>query len=111
MFHQEQIVRLKIPYWPELSIEKIWVKALLVKDFLKYMPNDWTTSKKVQREFFYTILCTLAKDFVIKLIQECQEQRYENKMMSKLKNQGIRMTLDKNWANILTAHKFVPPGK
>ena len=97
---------MKVPYWNELSIEKIWVKAILIKGFLDYMPCDWTTARKVNRDFFYCILCTLAKGWVTALVDECREQRYQKRKMKQDVPTGNRIALSSEWAQMLLQHNF-----
>ena len=85
VFMADKVIHLEIPQWNELSIANIWAKAILIKGFLDHMPDDWNTSRKVSRKYFYCILCTLAKDWVMQLIQECREKREENAQLRKLK--------------------------
>jgi len=61
---QTQVVQAYIPNWPELGVRKMWPQAMQIPEFGLYMPDDWTSTEKTERRYFYGILCTLAPDFV-----------------------------------------------
>jgi len=66
----------RVPLWPELSIARIWPQAKQLEHFILYMPDEWDTQpKKVERDFFWTILGSLQPDFVEHVIIDCREQR------------------------------------
>ena len=82
VFLQSKIVHMKIPLWPQLAIHRIWPLALRIRGILDYFPDEWTDSRKVNREFFFAIICTLAGDWITALIREIREQR-ENAAIEK----------------------------
>ena len=49
--------------------------AVDVPGFRDYIPEEWFDNVRVDREFFWDILCTLAYDFVDALIEDCRVQR------------------------------------
>ena len=68
---------LKLPLWPELSIERIWPNAMLLPSFNEYMPDEWSIAnpKKLERAFFWAILISLAPEYVEQLILDIRTQR------------------------------------
>ena len=66
---------MRIPLWPELSIAKIWLQAVKHPQFLRYLPDTWSATKKTERHFFWAILVTLQPDYVEQLITDCRRQR------------------------------------
>ena len=58
-FKRSEINDYKIPLWPELSVGKTWPFAAQHPEFLHYMPDGWTASKKTERTFFWAVLCKL----------------------------------------------------
>ena len=73
-----------VPYWEELSVDKQWDAACTVKDFLRHMPDEWDTAKKVERAFFWDVLSTLAYDYVDALVTECDYLREQAKLQKKV---------------------------
>jgi hypothetical protein len=53
-------------------------------DFLKYVPDEWRGGPRADRSFFYTVLQTLAPDYVNALLQECRELRDQRKVKASL---------------------------
>ena len=80
-YFQDEIRRLKIPPYEELSIENIWDTACTIKNFLKYIPKAWDQPRKCERKYFWEIICTLASDWVVELIQECDRLRGSGKIL------------------------------
>ena len=80
-FKRTATKQLRIPMWNELSIDKMWELAVRIRDFLNFMPEDWTTSRKVERTFFWIILVTLAPEYVEQLINNCRAIRHENQVI------------------------------
>ena len=80
-YFQDEVRRLRIPAYEELSIENIWDTACTIKNFLKYIPKSWDQPRKVERKYFWEIICTLASDWVVELIQECERLRDSGKIL------------------------------
>ena len=74
----------KIPTWPELAVVLIWPSAQMFPDFLKYVPDEWRGGPRADRSFFYTVLQTLAPEYVSALLQECRELRDQRKVKASL---------------------------
>jgi len=57
---------LRLPLWPELSIFRVWPEAVKLPRFLEYMPTEWQLQnvKKIERNFFFGILISLAPEYV-----------------------------------------------
>jgi hypothetical protein len=53
-----------VPLLEELSVANTWDQAKTIKNFLSYIPEEWDTPKKVEREFYWQILATLANEWV-----------------------------------------------
>jgi hypothetical protein len=64
-----------IPAWSELSIRRVWGEACRIQGFRDYLPDDWTSTHKTERKFFYVILTFLAPEFVIDLVKEARRIR------------------------------------
>ena len=62
-----------MPLWPELAVHRIWIEARQLPGFLDHMPDEWTGNSKTERPFFWSVLITLAPDYVEQLIIDCRE--------------------------------------
>ena len=74
-YTNQQVHRLTIPPWPELSVKYIWAQAIKFPGFLDRMPEDWSATKKTERQFFWNTLGTLCPEYVTHLIKDCRAQR------------------------------------
>ena len=74
-FKKSEVFNAIVPNWPELSVKRIWVEAVKHRDFLLYLPDNWTQDKKTERNFFWSILATLQPDYCLHLIDDCRRQR------------------------------------
>ena len=61
---------MKLPLWPELSIARVWPEAMQLPRFPEYMPSEWNVQqpKKIERNFFFGILISLAPEYVEQLV-------------------------------------------
>ena len=53
-------------------------------DFLKYVPDEWAGGPRADRSFFYTVLQTLAPEYINALLEECRELRAQRKVKASL---------------------------
>ena len=74
-FWQRHVKHLRIPLWPELSVQRIWEQAVRLGNFRAYMPDEWNGNSKTERTFFWDILTTLAPEYVEELVKDCRRQR------------------------------------
>ena len=59
---QNEVIRLEIPAYKELSVKNLYEDALKDPVLAKYLPTKEQLSNKLpEREFFFGILCTLRK--------------------------------------------------
>ena len=72
VFERQNVANLFVPTWQELGCKTVWSQAIMIKDFLKYVPDDWRSDHKVERKFFYGILTTLAPMFVQTVVNEAR---------------------------------------
>ena len=68
---------LKLPMWPVISISRIWPEAQRLPRFSEYMPDEWSVQnpKKIERNFMFGILISLAPEYVEQLILDIRSQR------------------------------------
>ena len=75
-YTNQEVRRLVVPAWPELSVKYIWSQAIKFPGFLDRMPEDWTATAKTERLFFWNTLGTLCPEYVAQLIKDCRFQRH-----------------------------------
>ena len=63
-FRKQEVRNLKLPLWNELSVARIWPEAQQLPRMREYLPSEWSLQqpKKIQRDFFFSILITLAPE-------------------------------------------------
>ena len=63
--------------WPELGIGRIWPQAQQLPRFTEYLPSEWGANslKKIERNYFFGILITLAPEYVEQLVLDIRSQR------------------------------------
>ena len=104
-FYKNNVRSLRVPLWPELSVAKIWLEADKLSTFKHYMPSDWDGGNKVERPFFWTILITLAPEYVEHLIIDCRKQRLLAAQEKSLASRPINIT--PNWVEPLLSQPFM----
>ena len=78
---------------------KIWTEAIRLPGFIDYMPSEWKDGNGADREFFFGILSTLAPDYLVRLIEDCREQRTAKAMLQEQQVRPVAAT-DK-WLKLL----------
>ena len=101
---KHQKPELNIPTWPELSIRNIWPHACRINNFLMYMPDDWSATKKTERKFFFNILTFLAPNFVQDLIRESRRLRHAHAEQRLEAPRPIEMTHE--WADAILGEPY-----
>ena len=82
-YTMEQLHKIEVKPLPELSIEKVYEKAVVIKSFMGYMPDDWNVATKVERCYFWNVIHTLAPRFVYDIVDEAKYLRYQRKLGNK----------------------------
>ena len=110
MLHQRDVNHAyKVPAWPELAVKMIWPYAVQFPDFRTYIPDEWEGGIRGDRPFFYTILQTIAPEYVSALINQCSELRAQRKSKAQL---GTNLTsIQPHFINPLLEGNFVSRGK
>lgn len=60
---------IKVPIRPELSVEAVWPDAIQIPGVLDHFPDEWQGGRRVDRKFFWFVLCALHQDYVQHLIR------------------------------------------
>ena len=106
---QTQVVQAYIPNWPELGVRKMWPQAMQIPEFGLYMPDDWTSTEKTERRYFYGILCTLAPDFVEDSISGARHDRDNYHRLREQPEEQVDMSQD--WGEMLLEEPFESTSK
>ena len=101
---QNEVIRLDIPGYQELSVKNLYEDALKDPVLTKYLPTKEQLSNKLpEREFFFGVLCTLRKQYMTDIIQEASNKRFKVSDDDP-KRQGIAIT--DGWFQELMKHPY-----
>ena len=64
-----QVKFIKVPIVPELSIATVWNDAIRIPGVLDHFPDEWEGARRVDRQYFWGVLCTLHIEYVQELIK------------------------------------------
>ena len=92
VYQRTDVKRFKIPLLPELGVANIWPEAIKLPMFANYMPNEWTSAKKVERNYFWGVLIVLAEDYVVQLVQDVRVQRNNRRLGGPAPPRQIQVT-------------------
>ena len=101
---QNEIIRLDIPAYQELSVKNLYEDAMKDPVLTKYLPTKEQLSNKLpEREFFFGILCTLRKQYMTDIIHDASSKRFKVSDDDP-KRQGIAIT--DGWFEELNKHPY-----
>ena len=101
---QNEVIRLDIPGYQELSVKNLYEDAMLDPVLAKYLPTKEQLSNKLpEREFFFGILCTLRKQYMKDIIHAASSKRFKVGEDDP-KKQGIAIT--DGWFELLNKHPY-----
>ena len=101
---QNEVIRLEIPAYQELSVKNLYEDAMKDAVLSKYLPTKEQLSGKLpEREFFFGVLCTLRKQYMQDIISDASKKRFKiNDEDSK--RQGI--AISDGWFQELMKHPY-----
>ena len=101
---QNEVIRLEIPNYQELSVKNLYEDAMKDPVLAKYLPTKEQLSNKLpEREFFFGVLCTLRKQYMTDIISEASKKRFKVEDDNS-KGEGIAIT--DAWFTELTKHPY-----
>jgi hypothetical protein len=101
---QNEVIRLDIPGYQELSVKNLYEDAMKDLVLTKYLPTKEQLSNKLpEREFFFGILCTLRKQYMKDIIQAASSKRFKVGEDDP-KKQGI--AISDSWFQDLMKHPY-----
>lgn len=66
----------KCPPWPELSAKRLMPILYQSAEFRAYLPNNWALEKReLNREFLYTLMANVDKEYFENVVQEAVDIR------------------------------------
>ena len=75
---QNEVIRLDIPAYQELSVKNLYEDAMNDPVLTKYLPTKEQLSNKLpKREFFFGIMCTLLKQYMTDIIHDVSSKRFK----------------------------------
>ena len=74
MLKVEQLKKLKVPNYPEISVKGLWDKFKEDVDVKKYFP-DFKPNQLPERRFLLDILSTVKRDYMKKVIMSSSQTR------------------------------------
>jgi hypothetical protein len=72
MIQRQQVSTMFVPSWEECGVRTIWPQASRIREFHRYIPDEWSATEKTERKFFYGILTYLAPNFVQQVVNEAR---------------------------------------
>ena len=100
----DQVRRVNVPLYDELSVIKLWPMMQMDDTFMLYFPSKLSKNKVPDREYFFNVLNTFQNDYITQLIKHAHEQRNSSQAESR-EHQTIEITDD--WWKALNAVPFV----
>lgn len=101
---QNEVIRLEIPAYQEISVKNLYDDALRDPVVSRYLPTKEQLSNKLpEREFFFGVLCTLRRQYMQDIVEEANKKRFRIGDDDP-KKQGIAIT--EAWLQELMKHPY-----
>jgi len=101
---QNEVIRLEIPAYQELSVKNLYEDAMLDPVLSKYLPTKKQLLNKLpERDFLFWELCTLRKLYMQDIISDASKKRFKISDEDP-KKQGIAIT--EGWFQELMKHPY-----
>jgi hypothetical protein len=101
---QNEVVHMEIPNYQEISVKNLYADAISDQELAKYLPSKEQLSGKLpERDFFFGILCTLRRQYMLDIIEDAQKKRFKLTDDDKEKKAII---ISENWMKELMKHPY-----
>ena len=100
----DQVSRVNVPLYDELSVGNIWPMMKSDEQFMLYFPTKMAKGRVPDREYFFNILNTFQPLYVDQIIRHANAQR--NSMANETQAKETIEVSDK-WWNALKASPFL----
>jgi len=75
---QNEVIRLEIPQYQEISVKNLYDDAMRDPALAKYLPSKEQLSNKLpERDFFFGVLCTLKMQYMQDIIADANSNRFK----------------------------------
>jgi len=99
-----EVIHLEVPCYNELSVKSMFPDALRDEVLSQYLPSKRQLSNKLpERAFFYGILCTLRRQYMVDVIRDAHSKRFKAPE-DDAKKQSI--VISETWMSELTKHPY-----
>ena len=99
-----QVSRINVPLYDELSVANIWPMMKSDEKFMMYFPRKMAKNRVPDREYMFNILNTIQPNYLQALINHANEQR--NSVSNEaIAREAIEVTDD--WWNALNSVPFI----
>ena len=101
---QNEVIRMEIPAYQELSVKNLYADAMKDEVLQMYLPNQEQMSGRLpEKDFFYGVLCTLRKQYMSDIIDAANQKRFKVDQGDESKA-GI--LISDSWMQELTKHPY-----
>ena len=101
---QNEVYRMEVPCYQEISVKNLYDDALKDEVLKKYLPTPEQLSGRLpERDFFFSVLCTLRNQYMRDIIAEAHKARYTVSEEDP-KKQGI--AISDSWLAELEKHPY-----
>ena len=100
----DEVSRINVPLYDELSVINIWPMMKQDKKFMLYFPSKMAKGRVPDREYFFNILNTIQPAYLQNLIKHANEQR-NSVMNNAIAKEAIEVLDD--WWNALNMVPFI----
>jgi len=100
----DQVKRINVPLFDELSVVNIWPMMKKDEQFMLYFPTKMAKGRVPDREYFFNILNTFQPNYLQALINHANEQR-NSVSNDAIAREAIEVSDD--WWNALNSVPFI----
>ena len=75
LLHLNDVKRINVPLYDELSVVTLWPMMKEDKEFMQFFPSKMAKGRVPDREYFMNILHTVKGDFLQQLMKHAHEER------------------------------------
>jgi hypothetical protein len=95
---------MEVPNYQEISVKNLYDDAITDPEVVRYLPTKEQLSGKLpERDFFFGVLCTLRRQYMIDVIEEAHKKRYKLSDEDKEKKAII---ISEGWMKELMKHPY-----
>ena len=104
LLHLNDVKRINVPLYDELSVVTLWPMMKEDKEFMQFFPSKMAKGRVPDRDYFMNILNTVNSDYLQQLMKHAHEERATGNGMAKAKE---TIEISDKWWDSLNALPFV----